>query len=231
MRRRASVRRGQARDQGSGRADRSWCTSPSTSPRARRSRSATSSSSATRRSATARSPGEMKENKGHGHLLVHHRRAAPTRKTSSTRTPSTIIEYYRDHGYIAAQVGQPRSEGARGLGGRQDPLGRSCSVPVTEGQALQGRRVQLRGQHGRQDRGAAAAVQDRAGRVLQREEDPEGPREGAGGLRRRRLLRVHRLSRSEAPRRSRIRPSHRRRPAPAAPAAAEAARAGPPSST
>ena len=49
------VRGGEADREGSGRDGRRRCTSPSTSPRGRRSASATWSSSATRRSATARS--------------------------------------------------------------------------------------------------------------------------------------------------------------------------------
>ena len=53
-------------------------------------------------------------------------------------------------------------------------------IPVTEGRALQGRRLRRStGNTVVKSEGAAAAVQAEAGRVLQREDDPQGLREGA----------------------------------------------------
>ena len=63
---------------------------------------------------------------------VHHRRAAPTRKRSSRKTPRRSIDYYRNHGYITARVGAARAEGARRLDGRQDAL-RGAAHPGHEG--------------------------------------------------------------------------------------------------
>ena len=83
------------------------------------------------------------------------------------------------------------AEDPRGLQGRQVALGPAADSGHRRA-ALQDRRGRLRRQHRRQDRRAAPALQGREGRLVQREEDPEGLREGARGLRQRRLLRVHR---------------------------------------
>ena len=107
-------------------ADRSWCTSPSTSPKGRRSRSATSTSSATQ----AISDGKLAEadegEQGRRASSASSPAAGPTRKTSSRKTREAVQEHYRDEGYIMAQVGQPELKVARRLRGRQDALGRSC---------------------------------------------------------------------------------------------------------
>ena len=123
------------------------------------------------------------------------RRAAPTRKRSSTRTRRGWSSTTATSGYIRANVGEPE---LKVIEDSDDKKTRwvELRIPVTEGHALPGRRLRLRRQHGGQDRVPAAALQDEAGRVLQREADPQGAREGAGGLRRRRLLRVHGLSRT-----------------------------------
>ena len=96
----------------------------------------------------------------------------------------------------------PASASPRSRRSRTPTDGKTRSVqlriPVTEGPPLQGRQVRLRGQHGRQGRGAAADLQARDGRLLLREEDPQGPREGARAVRHGRLFRVHRLPRPEA---------------------------------
>ena len=158
---------------------------------------------------------------GARHVLVHHSAAAPTRKTSSKKTPTRSSTYYRDHGYIEARVGQPE---LKILEDSKDGKTRwvELRIPVTEGRALQGRRASSSTATSRQDRRRCGRCSSsRAGEYLQREEDPQGPREGAGGLRQRRLLGVHRLSRisSRATRRTR-RPTAAapaRRPAGAAP--------------
>ena len=120
---------------------------------------------------------------------------APTRKRSSTRTPRRVVAYYRDNGYMRANVGVPELKVLERLRGQEDALDRAADSDHRRA-ALQGRHLRRRRQHRRQDRVPEAAVQDDAGRVLRREADPQGPREGARGLRRRRLLRVHRASRT-----------------------------------
>ncbi len=89
--------------------------------------------------------------------------------------------------------GPAADEDPRRLGRRQDPVD-SADGADHRGQEVRGRRLQVRGQQGRQLGGAPPAVQDPGGGDLQSEEGQEGPREGAGGLRFGRVLRVHRLS-------------------------------------
>ena len=120
-----------------------------------------------------------------------------------------VVEYYRDQGYLRAHVGEPELKVIERLGRQEDPLDRAAH-PDHRRAALPGRRLRRRRQHGRQDRGPEAALQADAGRVLQREADPQGAREGAGGVRRRRLLRVHRLPGLQVPRRPRTRTCPRR---------------------
>ena len=71
-----------------------------------------------------------------------------------------------------------RDQDARGLRRRQEPVGAAAHSRHRR-PPLQGRQVRLRGQHGRQGRGPAADLQARDRRLLLREEDPQGPREGA----------------------------------------------------
>ena len=84
---------------------------------------------------------------------------------------------------------------ARRLAGQGNALGAAAHSGHRR-PALPRRRGQVRRQQGRQDRVPAAALQAEAGRVLLGEERPQGLREGARDLRRRRLLRVHRVSRT-----------------------------------
>ena len=188
------------------------CTSPSTSPKGRRSRSASSSSSATRRSATARSRRKMKENKGRGFFsFITRRRHLQGRQVRrGRREHHRLLPRPRLHRGAGRPAG---SEDPRGLEGRQDALGPAAGADHRR-RSLQGRRVQLRGQHGRQGRGAAAAVQVRARASTYSEKKiKKGLEKAQRGLRRRRLLRVRRLSRSEAAQHRRRRRRWRQRPA------------------
>ena len=75
----------------------------------------------------------MKENKGRRHVLVHHSAPAPTRKTSSKKTPTRSSTYYRDRGYIEARVGQPE---LKILEDSKDAKTRwvELRIPITEGE-------------------------------------------------------------------------------------------------
>ncbi len=147
---------------------------------------------------------KMKENKEKGFLgLITG--GGTYKEDKFAEDAQLVTDYYRDEGYIMAQIGQPQ---LKTLEDSEDGKTRwiQLQIPVTEGKKVLGRRVHVRRQHRRQLGSAAAAVQDREGRDLQPEEDQEGAREGARGLRLRRLFRVHRLPRPQA-----ARPAGRRR--------------------
>ena len=144
--------------------------------------------------------GKMKENKAQRLLRVHHRRrhlqgrevrrrrrerrraTTATRATSRRRSASPDLKILEDD-----EGRQDALGAAAGAGHRGRPLPGSASSTFDGNTVVKAEALR-------------PLFKIEAGRVLQREEDPEGPREGARGLRRRRLLRVHRLSRSEAAR-------------------------------
>jgi hypothetical protein len=99
-----------------------------------------------------------------------------------------ITEFYKEHGYIRANVGVPEQKFISDAVDRaQDSdLGRP---------PIQGRRGRLHGQHDHQDRVSEAAVQTQHRRGLQREERAQGHGKGARGIRRRGLLGIHGISR------------------------------------
>jgi outer membrane protein insertion porin family len=111
-----------------------------------------------------------------------------------------VVAYYRDHGYLRANVGVPDLKVIRGFRRQENAVGRTAH-PDHRGAALQGRHLRRRRQHRRQDRIPEAAVQAEVGRLLRREADSQRPREGARDVRHRRLLRVHRIPRLQVPRR------------------------------
>ena len=177
---------------------------------------------------------QMKENKARRLVLVHHgrrhlqgRQVRRRRRQGHRRTTATAATSRRASASRSLKILEDSKDGKVRFV--------QLRIPVTEGSKLQGRQLHVRRQHGRQREGAAPALQAELGRVLQREEDPQGAREGARGLRHRRLLRVHGLPGSVARATSRQRTGrHARRtrppPGPPAPAAAKA-RAARPSST
>ena len=65
--------------------------------------------------------------------------AACIRKPSSTRTPSKITEFYRENGYIQANVGVPELKCHQRLRGQEDALDRAAH-PGHRRPPLQGRR-------------------------------------------------------------------------------------------
>jgi hypothetical protein len=128
--------------------------------------------------------GKMKENKSPNKWLKFISGGGTYNEGKFEEDADKVQAFYRENGYVKAQVGQPE---LKILEDSQDGKSRwvQLQIPVTEGPALQDWRGQLRRQYRHQDRGAAAAVQGREGRVVQREEDPQGLREGARGLRQR----------------------------------------------
>ena len=110
-----------------------------------------------------------------------------------------IIEYYRKRGYITARVGQPD---LKILEDENDGSTRwvELRVPVTEGKRYRVGNFTFDGNTIVKGEALRSLFKVDEGRLLQRRADPEGARQGARGLRRRRLLRVHRLSRSLAAR-------------------------------
>ena len=111
-----------------------------------------------------------------------------------------VTEFYRENGYIRANVGVPEQKFISDSDGREDALDRAAH-PDHRRPPIQGRRGRVHGQHDHQDRVPEAALQAEHRRLLQREERPQGHGEGARGVRRRRLLGVHGLPRLQVPRR------------------------------
>ena len=150
-----------------------------------------------RRHARAEDEGEQ----GEGLLRLHHRR----RHLQGRQVRGRRAARHRLLPRRGLHHGPGRSAAAedpRGFEGRQDALGTAADSGHRR-QALRGRRVQVRGQQGRQRRGAAAAVQvSKAAKSTARRRSRRGSRRrrklyGVG-----RLLRVHGLSRSAAARRA-----------------------------
>ena len=202
------VRRRHARDQGDAGRPEAGAPHVQHRRRARRSRSAAIDFVGNKAISDGTLQAQMKENKERGGYDP----SLPTWSWRSAAGTYQEAKFDEDAEKIVVVLPRPRlhqgatsarpSEGPRAT--RTDKKTRwiELRIPVTEGQRYKVGELRLRRQHGRQDRVPAAAVQAEAGRVLQREEDPQGPREGARGLRRRRLLRVHRLSRLQVPRRA-----------------------------
>ena len=133
----------------------------------------------------------MKNNKGQGPLLLHHRRAAPTRKAKFEEDADKVVAYYRDHGYISARVSASPSSATS----RTRPTGRTRWVelrdPGHRGRAVPGRRPSsFDGNKVVKSEALRPLFKVKDGRLVQRQGDPEGLREGARTLRRRRLLPV-----------------------------------------
>ncbi len=111
-----------------------------------------------------------------------------------------VVAYYRDQGYLRANVGVPE---LKEVADSSDKKTRwvELRVPITEGPRYKVGSLRRGREYGREVRVPEAALQDAARRVLRREADPQGAREGARDLRHRRLLRVHRISGLQVPRR------------------------------
>ena len=106
-----------------------------------------------------------------------------------------IVDYYRDHGYITRERRRARAQGHRRFGRQEDAVDRAADSGH-RGPRYKVGSFDVAGNTVVKTDYLKPLFKTEAGRVLRREEDPQGPREGARGLRRRRLLRVHRLSRT-----------------------------------
>ncbi len=80
---------------------------------------------------TASSSRKMKENKEKG-FFGFITGGGTYKEDKFAEDAQLVTDYYRDEGYIMAQVGPAAAEDPRGLGGRQDPLDPAAG-PVTEG--------------------------------------------------------------------------------------------------
>ena len=140
---------------------------------------------------------KMKETKEHWFLSWITGRGT-YQETKFEEDAEKVEGYYREQGYIQARLGTPE---IKTLEDSKDGETRwvQLRVPVTEGHRYRVGERHLRRQQGRRHEVPAAAVQAEDRRVLLREGRPQGVRESARGLRRRRLLRVHRLPGHEVP--------------------------------
>ena len=189
------VRRGQAGDQGSrGRTEAGNVTFNITEGpkvRIRGDRLRRQQGDQRRRAAT-----KMKENKGGGFFsFIIKRRHLQGREVRRGRR-----EGHRLLPRPRLRRGAGRPAGAEDLEDSKDGKTRwvQLQIPSPKGTQYKVGDFKFEGNTVVEGGGTAAALQDRTGRDLQPEEDQEGDREGPGGLRHRRLLRVHRLPGLEA---------------------------------
>ena len=125
---------------------------------------------------------------------------APIRRRNSTRTRRRSSPITATTATCAQTSACPELKEVARFGGQEDALGRAA------GSDHRGARYKV----GSFDVAGNTVVKSEflsrcsrwRRRVLRREAHPQGAREGAGDLRRRRLLRVHRLPRLQVPRRS-----------------------------
>ena len=122
-----------------------------------------------RRSATARSKKQMKSTKAQRFLSwITGKRHLPG-STSSRRTPTRSSSTTANQATCRRASASRRSRSLEDTQGQGRRAGSQLNIPVDEGAALPRRRVQVRRQHGHQDRVPAAALQAEARRVVQRE--------------------------------------------------------------
>ena len=149
---------------------------------------------------------KLKENKPKG--IISFITGSGTYKESEYEADvERVVEYYQNKGYVRARVGQPE---LKTLENTKDGKTRwiQLRIPVTEGPRYRIGELGLLGEHAGEERGAAAALRAREGRVVQPQEARGRPPEVAGDLRRRRLHGVHGVSRTS--RSATIRPSRTR---------------------
>ena len=152
----------------------------------------------------ARAADEVHE--GARHAVVDHRQGH-LQRSKFDEDAEKIVEYYRNKGYIAARVGQPE---IKTLEDSDDKETRwvELNVPIDEGPRYRVGDFKFDGNKIIEDRVPRAALQAEGRRLVLRQADPQRPGEGARDVRRRRLLRVHRLPGPRAGRRRR-RPDRR----------------------
>ena len=104
---------------------------------------------------------KMKENKPKG-LLGFITGGGTYKEAKFEEDADKIVEFYQNEGYVRARVGQPE---LKVLEDSKDGKERwvQLRIPVTEGPRYRIGEFDVRGQHGRQDRGAEAALQVKPG--------------------------------------------------------------------
>ena len=98
---------------------------------------------------------QMKENKAALAVLVVHHRPGTYQEDKFDEDAEQVTEYYRDHGYISAQVGEPELKVIEDSKTRRR-AGSSCAFRSPKGKRYKVGDFDVRRQHGRQDRGAAS---------------------------------------------------------------------------
>ena len=128
------VRRGHARDQGRCPAARSWCTSPSTWTKGRRSRSGTIDFVGNKAISDGTLKQQMKENKAALVCCSFITGRGTYQETKFDEDAEKVVEYYRDQRLHARRnVGVPEAQGRRATRRTRRRAGSSCRIPVTEG--------------------------------------------------------------------------------------------------
>ena len=143
---------------------------------------------------------QMKENKEHWFLSWITGRGT-YQEAKFEEDADAIIEYYRNRGYMQARVGQPELKVLEDSADKARPAGCNCACRWTRARASRSASSASTATRVIKSEFLRPLFKLEAGRLLQREARPRRPEQVAGGLRRRRLLRVHRLSRSRVPER------------------------------
>ena len=144
---------------------------------------------------------QMKENKEQWFLsfMQRPRHVSGNEVRRGRREDRRVLPGPRLH---QGQRRRARSEGGRGFDGQEDAAGSSCGFRSPKGRATRSATFDFAGNTVVEDRGAASRSSRSKEGDYYSEKRPQGPREGARGVRRRRLLRVHRLPRLQVPRRA-----------------------------
>ena len=148
---------------------------------------------------------KLKENKPKG-ILSFITGGGTYKETEFEADADRVVRVLPEPGLRARPRRPARAEGDREHQGRQDALDRAAHSRHRGPALPRGRPVVCR-QHAGEERAAAAAVQDAAGRVVQPQGSGRRAQEGAGDLRRRRLHGVHGVPGPQAQRRPRPRGS------------------------
>ena len=160
----------------------------------------------------------MKDNKPAGFLsFITDGRHVPGSEVRRRRAARSI-DFYRENGYAQAQVGTAADRDDHGLARTARRAEIRLRIPVDEGTRYTIGKFEITGNTTLKPDALRALFKIKEGDVLQPQEDPQGHREGQGGLRRLRLLAVHARRRSSASARHRSRrpasPSARSPPPP-----------------
>ncbi len=144
---------------------------------------------------------KLKENKPKG-ILSFITGGGTYKETEFEADADRIVEYYQNQGYVRARVGQPE---LKVLENTKDGKTRwvELRIPVTEGPRYRIGELSFAGNTLVKSEQLRPLFKLQPGEWYSRKEVDDGPQEGAGDLRRRRLHGVHRVPGPEAERRAR----------------------------